>query len=234
MSNRIGSGATTNSTPTKTTLIPLQAGLVGQNDLDAAIQGKLSIKGIKIETGGGLVADPGTYGSLTGSQWSLIAAQLKKLGHPVQGKEEAKTILDSFYPDAMAKATSFKDIYNVLASDFIPGVDGAYAGPTKTINLQDPAVIDTIIKGAYQSMLKRDPHADELDARRKEIQTLVMKGQTATKTGTHETTYSPAFSQAEADLAVKNKIEKGGAAVQTDLAQANSIGFGDFLGKLGK
>jgi len=233
MVNRIGAGANTDSTPKKTTLIPLQAGLVAQNELDAAIQGRLSLKGIKIETGGGLVADPSTYGSLSPAQWSIIAGQLKKLGHPVQGKEEAKAILDSFYPDAMSKAGSFKDIYNVLASDFIPGVDGAYAGPTKTINLQDPAVVDTIIKGAYQSMLKRDPHADELDARRKEVQALVMKGQTATKTGTHETTYSPAFSQAEADLAVKNKIEKGGVAVQTDIAQAQSIGFGDFLGKLG-
>jgi hypothetical protein len=171
---------------------------------------------------------------LTAAQWSVLAGQLKKLGHPVQGKEEAKAVLDGLYPDAMAKATSFRDIYNVLAADYIPGVDGAYAGPTKTINLQDPAVVDTIINGAYQSMLKRNASTDELEARRKEIQALIMKGQTATKTGKHETTYTPAFNQTTAEAAVKSKIEKGGAAVQTDLAQANSIGFGDFLGKLGK
>jgi hypothetical protein len=83
-------------------------------------------------------------------------------------------------------------------------------------------------------MLRREPNANELAARRKEVEAVIMKGQTATKTGTGETTYTPAFSQATATEMVKSKIEAGGEAVQTDLAQVQSIEFADFIGKLGK
>jgi len=229
--NRVGAGST-QPTPTPTSTSSPKN--VSTQVIDDIIQGRLS--GGKIVVDPNLsktLVNPNLYDDMTSGQWSSIASLLKKLGKPVQGKEETKAILETYYGINSATMTTFKDLYSKLSADYIPGLDGG-SGPSKTVNLQDPAIIDSIIVGTYQSMLKRDPYADELAARRKEVEAVILKGQTRTKTGPNEATYTPAFSQATAQEMVKSKIETGGEAVQTDLAQAQSLEFADFIGKLGK
>ncbi len=230
--NRVGAGS---NQPTPTPTLKPQQTQPSTSVLDDIIQNRLGNKKIVVDPNiARTLVNPNLYEDMTSGQWSAIASMLKKLGKPVQGKEETKAILETYYNINPATMTTFKDLYSTLSADYIPALDGTGTGPRTTVNLQDPAIIDSIITGAYQSMLRRDPNSDELAARRKEVEAVIMKGQTATKTGARETTYTPAFSQATATEMVKSKIEAGGAEVQTDLAQAQSLEFADFIGKLGK
>ena len=95
-------------------------------------------------------------------------------------------------------------------------------------------VLDTVIRGVYQSTLKRDPNSDELAARRMEIDEVIKKGTTTTPIGKAKTVTTPGFTQAGAEEMIKSKIESGDAAVQEDIAQAKSLEFADFIGKLGQ
>lgn len=229
--NRVGAGST-QPTPTPTSTSSPKN--VSTQVIDDIIQGRLGGSKIVVDPDKSrTLVNPDLYNDMTSGQWSSIASLLKKLGKPVQGKEETKAILEAYYGVNSATMTTFKDLYAKLSADYIPGLDGG-TGPSTTVNLQDPAVIDSIIVGTYQSMLRRDPNADELAARRKEVEAVILKGQTRTKTGTRETTYTPAFSQATAQEMVKSSIEAGTPDVQEDLAQAQSLEFADFIGKLGK
>jgi hypothetical protein len=95
-------------------------------------------------------------------------------------------------------------------------------------------VIDSLIRGVYQSTLKRDPNSDELAARRVEIDEVIKKGTTTTPIGQAKAISTPGFTQAGAEEMIKSKIESGDTGVQEDLAQAQSLEFANFIGKLGK
>jgi hypothetical protein len=160
---------------------------------------------------------------------------LQKLGSRVQGVQEAKLALQTTYGSILSTATSFAEVYRELQSDYIPGLDTeAYKGPETRVQLQDPLVIDSLIRGVYQSTLKRDPNSNELAARRVEIDEVIKKGTTTTPMGQAKAISTPGFTQAGAEEMIKSKIESGDTGVQEDLAQAQSLEFANFIGKLGK
>lgn len=200
-----------------------------------SINAELKKRGITIDPLAGGMADVDLLSSFSRDQWAAIAAMLKKLGRPVQGVQEAKIALTVEYGDMTSKATSFGELYQQLQADYIPGLDGdGYKVPKTTVQLQDPLVIDTLIRGVYQSTLKRDPNAEEFAARRSELEAVINKGSTVTPQGQGKAIATPGFTQAGAEAMIKQKIETGAPEVQEDLAQAQSIEFADFIGKLGK
>ncbi len=168
-------------------------------------------------------------------EWKALAVMLNKLGRRVQGVQETKIALTVEYGAMLSNANSFGELYQQLQADYIPGLDGdGYKGPKTTVQLQDPLVIDTLIRGVYQSTLKRDPNAEEFAARRSELEAVINKGSTVTPQGQGKAIATPGFTQAGAEAMIKQKIETGAPEVQEDLAQAQSIEFADFIGKLGK
>lgn len=201
----------------------------------ANIEKNLGNLNIKIDNNLGVGPSVDLLSSFDKNEWAAIGLMLQKLGSRVQGKQEAKVALQTTYGDILSRATSFADIYRELQADYIPGLDtDAYKGPKTTVQLQDPMVIDTLIRGVYQSTLKRDPNSDELAARRTEIDAVIKKGTTTTPMGQAKSISTPGFTQTGAEELVKSKIESGGVEVQEDLAQAQSLEFANFIGKLGK
>ena len=232
-SNRIGAGAgqDTQSQPQTT----VNQSTPFMDSVRTNIQKNLGNLNINVDMN--LAGGPNVdlLSSFDRSQWAQIGAMLKKLGTRVQGVQEAKFALQSTYGGIIANATSFAEVYQELQADYIPGLDTeAYKGPQTRVQLQDPLVVDTLIRGVYQSTLKRDPNSDELAARRMEIDEVIKKGTTTTPIGESKAVTTPGFTQAGAEAMIKGKIETGGVEVQEDLAQAQSLEFANFVGKLGK
>lgn len=228
--NRIGAGAGQQQ-PAQTTVNQQTPFL---DSVNANIQSSLEKLGIKIDTNTGVGPSPDLLSSFDKQEWAAIGRMLQKLGSRVQGVQEAKLALQTTYGDILTKATSFADVYTQLQADYIPGLDTeAYKGPETRVQLQDPMVIDALIRGVYQSTLKRDPNSDELAARRTEIDAVIKKGTTTTPIGQAKAISTPGFTQAGAEEMIKSKIETGGVEVQEDLAQAQSLEFANFIGKLG-
>lgn len=229
--NRIGAGAG---------IPPLPQPTVNQqtpflDSVKANIQKNLESRGINVDMNLGSGPSVDLLSSFDKQEWAAIGSMLQKLGSRVQGVQEAKLALQTTYGSILSKATSFADVYRELQADYIPGLDTtAYKGPETRVQLQDPMVIDALIRGVYQSMLKRDPNSDELAARRTEIDAVIKKGTTTTPIGQAKAVSTPGFTQAGAEEMIKSKIESGGAVVQEDLAQAQSLEFANFIGKLGK
>jgi len=228
--NRIGAGAVQQQ-PTQTTVNQQTPFL---DSVRANIEKNLGNLNIKIDNNLGVGPSPDLLSSFDKAEWSAIGRMLQKLGSRVQGVQEAKLALQTTYGNILTKATSFADVYNQLQADYIPGLDTtAYKGPETRVQLQDPMVIDALIRGVYQSTLKRDPNSDELAARRTEIDAVIKKGTTTTPIGQAKAISTPGFTQAGAEEMIKSKIETGGVEVQEDLAQAQSLEFANFIGKLG-
>lgn len=197
-----------------------------------SIKQNLGKVNVKIDNNLGVGPSVDLLSSFDKAQWSSIAAMLKKLGSRVQGIQEAKLALQTTYGDILSKATSFADVYSQLQADYIPGLDGNTS--QTRVQLQDPMVVDALIRGVYQSTLKRDPNSSELAARRMEIEEVIKKGTTTTPIGQSKSITTPGFTQTGAEEMIKSKIESGDAAVQEDIAQAKSLEFADFIGKLGR
>jgi hypothetical protein len=205
------------------------------DSVKANIEKNLGNLNIKIDNNLGVGPSVDLISSFDKAEWASIGRMLQKLGSRVQGVQEAKVALQTTYGDILSRATSFAEVYRELQADYIPGLDTqTYKGPETRVQLQDPMVIDTLIRGVYQSTLKRDPNSDELAARRTEIDAVIKKGTTTTPIGQAKAISTPGFTQAGAEEMIKSKIESGGVAVQEDLAQAQSLEFANFIGKLGK
>lgn len=226
--NRIGAGAGEQqpAQPSSGNQPPLL------NVINNDIKQNLAKVNVKIDNNLGTGPSVDLLSSFDKAQWSSIAAMLKKLGSRVQGIQEAKLALQTTYGDILSKATSYADVYSQLQADYIPGLDGKT--PQTRVQLQDPMVVDAIIRGVYQSTLKRDPNSSELAARRMEIEEVIKKGTTTTPIGQSKSITTPGFTQTGAEEMIKSKIESGDAAVQEDIAQAKSLEFADFIGKLGR
>lgn len=229
-SNRIGAGANQQLPAMPTVNQPASP----TNEFTANVLKAFESRGIKLDTN--LVGGPSVdlLSTFNKQEWAAIGSMLQKLGSRVQGVQEAKLALQTTYGSILSKATSFADVYRELQADYIPGLDGTtYKGPETRVQLQDPMVIDTLIRGVYQSTLKRDPNSDELAARRSEIDAVIKKGTTTTPIGEAKAVTTAGFTQAGAEAMIKSKIESGDATVQEDLAQAQSLEFANFIGKLG-
>lgn len=201
----------------------------------ANIQKNLGVQGIKIDNNLGVGPSVDLLSTFDKQEWASIGKMLQKLGSRVQGVQEAKVALQTTYGGILSKAQSYADVYSQLQADYIPGLDTeTYKGPETRVQLQDPMVIDALIRGVYQSTLKRDPNSDELAARRTEIDAVIKKGTTTTPIGQAKAVSTPGFTQTGAEEMIKSKIETGGVEVQEDLAQAQSLEFANFIGKLGK
>lgn len=227
--NRIGAGAQNQPSAVSTQ----QTTQVSSRPFLESINARLQAQGIKVDTNTGMVTNVDLLSTFTNAQWSAIAATLKKLGKTVKSKQDAEIVLETNYGSITGNSNSYAELIQNLEADYIPGIDGGQKTGT-TVQLQDPAVIDSIIRGVYQSTLKRDPNAAEFEARRKEVEAVIKQGRTVTKVSDTKTVATPGFTQAGAEAMIKQKIETGDAAVQEDLAQAQSLEFANFIGKLGK
>lgn len=230
-SNRIGAGAEQQQQPQFQATVNQSTPFM--DSIRANIQSNLASRNISVDMNLAGGPSPDLLSSFSRSQWSQIGAMLKKLGSRVQGVQEAKVALQVTYGDMLSKSTSFADLYSQLQADYIPGLD-TEAVPQTRVQLQDPMVVDALIRGVYQSTLKRDPNSQELAARRMEIDAVIKKGTTTTPIGKSKAISTPGFTQTGAEEMVKSKIESGDAAVQEDIAQVKSLEFADFIGKLGQ
>lgn len=230
-SNRIGAGAEQQQQPQFQATVNQSTPFM--DSIRANIQSNLASRNISVDMNLAGGPSPDLLASFSRSQWSQIGAMLKKLGSRVQGVQEAKVALQVTYGDMLSKSTSFADLYSQLQADYIPGLD-TEAVPQTRVQLQDPMVVDALIRGVYQSTLKRDPNSQELAARRMEIDAVIKKGTTTTPIGKSKAISTPGFTQTGAEEMVKSKIESGDAAVQEDIAQVKSLEFADFIGKLGQ
>jgi hypothetical protein len=229
--NRIGIGTNQQSPIMTTVNQPAQP----TDEFTANVLKAFESRGIKLDTNLGTGPSVDLLSSFDKAEWAAIGRMLQKLGSRVQGVQEAKFALQTTYGSILSTATSFAEVYRELQSDYIPGLDTeAYKGPETRVQLQDPMVIDSLIRGVYQSTLKRDPNSDELAARRVEIDEVIKKGTTTTPIGQAKAISTPGFTQAGAEEMIKSKIESGDTGVQEDLAQAQSLEFANFIGKLGK
>lgn len=229
--NRIGTGTNQQSPIMTTVNQPAQP----TDEFKANVLKAFESRGIKIDTNLGTGPSVDLLSSFDKAEWAAIGRMLQKLGGRVQGVQEAKLALQTTYGSILSTATTFAEVYRELQSDYIPGLDTeAYKGPVTKVQLQDPLVIDSLIRGVYQSTLKRDPNSDELAARRIEIDEVIKKGTTTTPMGQAKAISTPGFTQAGAEEMIKGKIESGDTGVQEDLAQAQSLEFANFIGKLGK
>lgn len=232
-SNRIGAGSGQQPLPQPQATVNQSTPFM--DSIRTNIQKNLQQRNINVDTNLAGGPSPDLLSSFDKSEWAAIGAMLKKLGSRVQGIQEAKVALQVTYGDMLSKSTSFAELYNQLQADYIPGLDTeAYKGPQTRVQLQDPMVVDALIRGVYQSTLKRDPNSSELAARRMEIDEVIKKGTTTTPIGESKAITTPGFTQTGAEEMIKSKIESGDAAVQEDIAQVKSLEFADFIGKLGQ
>ena len=234
-----GTGASTPSSPLGTNTVLKPGTGINQNYqqmLDEIKSGlaKRGVSGADVIVSG---TQPGAgtdlYNSLSGSEKSSLAKLMKKLGKSVKTQTDLKTVLTVDYGDIYNGAKTYADLYKGISADIIPGIDTTAAKTDKTVLKQDPLVIDATIRAVYQSRLKRDPSPTELAETRGIADKLINAGQTV-KTVGKTAEYTPQFSTTRLEAAVNKKIDTGGAAVQTDIQQANSLEFADTLAKWGK
>lgn len=243
MADRVGPKGVTASTPaaplgTDTVLKPGATGdKTYQQMIDEIKAGmkKRGVSGADVIVEGTLPgAGTSLYDSLSNSEKSALAKLMKKLGKTVKTQTDLKTALTADYGDIYNTSKTFADLYKGISADIIPGIDTSTStGPNKTVLKQDPLVIDASIRAIYQAKLKRDPNATELAETRALAEQMINAGQVQ-KTVGKTAEYTPQFSQTRLEAAVNKKIETGGAAVQTDIQQANSLNFADTLAKWGK
>ena len=239
MVERVGpKGTTASPLGTNTVLNPNTSTDKTYDELIAPIiagLAKRNVSGIDVISQGTLPgAGTGLYDNLSTSEKSSLAKLMKKLGKSVKTQTDLKTVLTVDYGGIYNNVKTYADLYKGISADVIPGLDtGTSTAPNKTVLKQDPLVIDASIRAIYQAKLKRDPNANELAETRVIAQKLIDSGQVQKTTG-NTSEYTPQFSQARLEAAVNQKIETGGAAVQTDIQQSNSLDFANTLAKWGK
>lgn len=222
--NRVGTGATPAPSPTpRVTSRPTPKPSPSSTQKLGTFDASKIVSDFEKQTGTKLSVDAGSIGggeplidSLSASQKTALVKLMKKLGYTIQSSSELKTTLNGYYPNEYNKATSFENLYSMLAADYIPGASnaGSSAGqnlPTQTVTQYTDDTLKEIGNTVAQNFLKRNLKDSELATIMPQLKALVAKGTTTSSKvvgGKNVVTVTPGFSTQAAQTVIEKELTK--------------------------
>ena len=178
-----------------------------------------------------LTAGADLYSTLTKTQKSALAQQLKKFGYVSKTNDQLKYNLETYFSDAFNNSKNFTTLMNAVQAEYIPGLDSSGPSVSQTITEYSDDVLNKLIENVYTSTIGKKPNPYELDSKRRELRKMIEEG-TVTKTekigGKTVTRTTPGFSQERATTQLTSEIQKENAPAYQ---QQQSFNFMNWLSK---
>lgn len=217
--NRVGSNVNPQPTPVPSPSATNNPPKIGSFAPESVVKTVEKTLGIKLSSGASSIGrGEALIDTLSNEQKTTLAKLLKSLGYSVKSLSAIKTTLNENFVNQYNNATSFADLYNQLAAEYIPGVSGG-AGkkpsmPTQTVTQYTDTQLKDLGNAVAQNFLGRNLETAEIETILPKLKKIVEAGTTTTSKvvgGKNVVTVTPGFSQARAQSVVEAELKKSAA-----------------------